>query len=53
MSFLLCCFQNKPEENIIDPRIRRRNSNMGNTPDLEKDSILKKKFINFIMHQDT
>lgn len=40
MSFLLCCFQNKPEENIIDPRIRRRNSNMGNTPpDLEKDSI--------------
>lgn len=38
MSFLLCCFQNKPED-IIDPRIRRRNSNMGNTPDLEKDSI--------------
>lgn len=38
MSFLLCCFQNKPEEDI-DPRIRRRNSNMGNTPDLEKDSI--------------
>lgn len=39
MSFLLCCFQNKSEEDIIDPRMRRRNSNMGKTPDLEGDSI--------------